>query len=614
MQKREIINGKLIRGNKTVKIRRDSEDYDIELTHANLLNSIFADKNDAMRMFMMIAFSKACVPLINPELPLIASTYLKDINRNNFYVKRKKNDFTILSQIFRDIRKDGKDQRFTLIYEEDGKICLHEHKRHQTFGEGVSQYNQTNTDNYIYKTKSFTETGELMTGLNTMVAYINTIDAIEDSSIISESYSNKNKYLYVKDISIEIKDNVIFTSDKDPAFPEFDYIKKDKIGIAYNSDKNYSSIILPDVHYHRDNIRHLPDVGCFLGEMDVYYNIDLLGTFKNPILNTIMQQDYEYNKAIYDVVNKERMRGKKLDISVTKFIDDFEYRFIEGAILRDGDTDIDKLRIDFYFYQERRALQGQKLSASYGNKVTVGYISPDAEMYTDEYGRVADLAVPGCGIINRSNPGQNYEPSVTHLAWVLIKNMIELKFDDRKFQQYIIKFANLVCVHNGKAYHEQFKQNPSLVNSLKNLGYIVFKLNPFKYTLSNENFGELVDLVMSVNPEKYKEIDDLYLKFYKNGKYIGKGIMAPMYIMRAKQEALSKLSNSAINDEGSDGTNKKTQTGQSHSNNPVKSSEKDKANEASIMNSRETRIFEDKKDKMTPAIAYWITQGFRIRI
>ena len=124
MQKREIINGKLIRGNKTVKIRRDSEDYDIELTHANLLNSIFADKNDAMRMFMMIAFSKACVPLINPELPLIASTYLKDINRNNFYVKRKKNDFTILSQIYSDIRKDGKDQRFTLIYEEEGKICL----------------------------------------------------------------------------------------------------------------------------------------------------------------------------------------------------------------------------------------------------------------------------------------------------------------------------------------------------------------------------------------------------------------------------------------------------------------------------------------------------------
>lgn len=27
-----------------------------------------------------------------------------------------------------------------------------------------------------------------------------------------------------------------------------------------------------------------------------------------------------------------------------------------------------------------------------------------------------------------------------------------------------------------------------------------------------------------------------------------------------------------------------------------------------------TRIFEDKKDKMTPAVAYWMTQGFRIRI
>jgi hypothetical protein len=350
--------------------------------------------------------------------------------------------------------------------------------------------------------------------------------------------------------------------------------------------------------------------------------MELLGTFKNPILNTLMQQDYEYNTAIYEAIKKERIKGKSFDISVLKFIDDYEYRYLEYALLRDGDTDIDKLRIDFFFYQERKAMPGQKLSASYGNKVTVGYIEPDSTMYTDELGRVADLAVPGYGIINRSNPGQNYEPTVNHLAFTLITQMISLNFDNRKFQHYIVEFTNLICRFNGKAYKERFKTNPELVNTLKELKYIPLKLNPFKYDLSitvydkisESNLTKLINLVMSVNPDKFKTMEDLYLKFYKNGKYVGKGIMAPMYIMRAKQEALSKLSNRAIDDEASDGTNKKTQTGQAHSNNPVKSSEKDKANEASIMSSRETRMFEDNKDKVLPALAYWMTQGFKLRL
>ena len=362
MIRREVVAGTVKYKGKTVKIRRDSEKYDIERTHGNLLTCKFGDKNDAMRMFMKVAFGKATVPMVNPEIPIIGSTYSREINKLNFYLKKKKPTYNTIAKIYRDIRKDGKDKRLMLIYEEDGIVYCKEHTRHTVFGECVSQYNEVDTEEYISKTRSFTDNGELMDGMNTMMAYINSIDVLEDSSIVSESYAERNKYLYVKPISIEVKDNVIFTSIKDDAFPEFDVVKKDKIGIAYNNDKNYSSIILPDAHYHRDTIVHLPSDGFFLGDINVWYNTDMIEQFNNPILRTMMEQDYIYNKTIYETINKIKIHHLKMDSSCEKFLDDYDYRFIKKAALRDGTMNIDKLRIDFYFYAEKTIESGQKLS------------------------------------------------------------------------------------------------------------------------------------------------------------------------------------------------------------------------------------------------------------
>lgn len=253
-------------------------------------------------------------------------------------------------------------------------------------------------------------------------------------------------------------------------------------------------------------------------------------------------------------------------------------------------------------------------TTNFGNKVTVGYKYKDEDMYTDEFGRVMDLCVPSAGIINRSNPGQNYEMTVNFLSNRMIKELKELKVDGNVFKHCIIEFTKLICKVNSKGYEQRFKIDSGLLDEIRELEYIILRLNPFYYELDLSNFGKLVDLVMSVNPDKFREIDDLYLDFYRQGKFVGRGICAPVYIMRAKQTGLSKLSYRGVDDEGSDGTNKKTQRGQAHSNNPVKSSEKDKANEASIMSSLETSLFEDEKDKMTPLLSYFRQQMFKLII
>jgi hypothetical protein len=87
--KREIVGDTLILEGKHINLKRESEEYDIEKAHGNLLNCKFVPNNDATRMFMSVNFSKAAVPMIHPDYPIISSTYNRDMNEYNFYKKKK---------------------------------------------------------------------------------------------------------------------------------------------------------------------------------------------------------------------------------------------------------------------------------------------------------------------------------------------------------------------------------------------------------------------------------------------------------------------------------------------------------------------------------------------
>ena len=93
---------------------------------------------------------------------------------------------------------------------------------------------------------------------------------------------------------------------------------------------------------------------------------------------------------------------------------------------------------------------------------------------------------------------------------------------------------------------------------------------------------------------------------------MGRGMVAPLYIRRAKQEGESKESVRSIGDEGSDGNNKKTDFGYRSSNNPVKASEKDKVNQSAVFSRREMKILEQ-KDKMKPMVAYLRAMGLKLK-
>lgn len=614
MIRREIINDSIIMNGKAIQMLRPPEYIDIEKCHGNLLNMPFAPNNDATRMFMAVAFSKATVPLINPEIPIIHSTYNRDLNRTNFYKRDKPEDYKEMDRIPRNL--DDGDPRYMLLYVSKKKLHILEHRRHITFGENVSAYNNTGEGKYLTNTNSFSDSGLLCEGLNTMVAYANIIKGIEDSCIISDTYSERCKYLYVKTIPIDIRDNVVFTSLHDSPFPKFNVKKKDNIGISVNSDKNYSSIISPKIHFNRDKITYLSSKEYFLGDMEIWYSMDVAERFNHPHISKMIQNDIAYNKRIYDRIMEFKTAGIDLDINARKFLDDYEYRFIRRAAIRDGAQEIDKLRILFYFYKEEKLDIGSKLSGSYGDKVTVGYKTFGTEEnphYVDEFNRIIELIKPSSGIINRTNDGQCSEHTVNFMSNRGLRELADLGAGKRAVEDFVIKFVSCICKENAKGYKERFKNDPEFWKKLRDeYQYIYLGLNPFYYDLHIDTYGDLKNTVKAVNPSKFISDDDLLINIFHGGKFVGRGMVAPLYIRRAKQEGKSKESVRALDDEGSDGNNKKTDKGQRSSNNPVKASEKDKANQASVFSKPEMRTLEA-KDKMRPMIAYYRQMGLKLK-
>lgn len=613
MIRREIFDGKLHLNGKQLQMRRPPEMLDIEACHGNLLNNIFVPNDNATRSFMTVAFSKATVPLIDPEVPIIGSTYNADLNKANFYKNEKPKGYQELYRIHRNLDKE--DPRYTIIYRVKNKIYLVESKRHITFGENISAYNTVGEGNYINCTTSFSNTGLLCEGQNVMTAYANIIKGIEDSCIISKSYHDRCKYLYVKSVPIEIKDTTIFTSLHDDPFPKFNKVKKDNIAIAINADKNYSSIISPKIHFSRDRVVYLSDPGYFLGEMDIYYSMDVADKFRHPHISKLIQNDMEYHKTIYELLTSLKTEYK-LNINAMKFIDDYQYRFLERATIREGAQEIDKLKINFYFYKEKNVEQSSKISGTHGDKVTVGYITGIDKTnpnYTDQFGRTIELIKPSPGVPNRTNSGQTTEHSVNFLSFRGLKELSDQNAPKQVVEKYILDFCRCICDANADGYKARFKDDKNLWKKMRDeYQHIYLSLNPFYYKLHIDNYDDLLNVVKGTNTEKFIEDDDLLVDIYHGDRFVGKGMVAPMYIKRAKQEYTSKESVRAIDDEGSDGNNKKTDRGQRSSNNPVKSSEKDKANQSSVFSRKETRLLEQ-KDKMPPMISFNRQMGFKLK-
>ena len=613
MIKREIIDGKLHLNGKSIQMRRAPEMIDIEACHGNLLNNIYVPNDNATRSFMTVAFSKATVPLIEPDVPITYSTYNADLNKVNFYKTEKPVGYTELFRIHRNL--DVGDPRYSIIYKVKNKIHLIESKRHLTFGENISAYNFTGDDNFISRTTSFSNTGLLCEGQNVMTAYANIIKGIEDSCVISNTYHERCKYLYVKSVPIEIKDTTIFTSLHDDPFPKFNKVKKDNIAIAINVDKNYSSIISPKTHFNRDRVVYLSDPGYFLGELDIYYSMDVADKFNHSHITKLIKNDLAYHKEIYDKLNTLKQEYK-LNINALKFIDDYNYRFIERASIREGAQEIDKLKINFYFYKEKNLEQSAKISGTHGDKVTVGYITgigKDNPNYTDEFGRTIELIKPSPGVPNRTNSGQTTEHSVNFLSFRGLKELSDSNAPKHVVEKYVIDFCRCICDANAEGYKQKFKEDKNLWKKMRDeYQHIYLALNPFYYKLHMDTYDDLLTVVKNTNPVKFIEDDDLLVDIYHGTRFVGKGMVAPMYIKRAKQEYTSKESVRAIDDEGSDGNNKKTDRGQRSSNNPVKSSEKDKANQSSVFSRKETRLLEQ-KDKMPPMISFNRQMGFKLK-
>jgi len=95
--------------------------------------------------------------------------------------------------------------------------------------------------------------------------------------------------------------------------------------------------------------------------MDIHYSMSIYDEFNHSYLKALMSKDIAYHKQIYTALNS-LVDNYDLDVSCKKFLDDYDYRFVQHAMLRDGTQELKKLRIIFHYFKENPIAPGQKLS------------------------------------------------------------------------------------------------------------------------------------------------------------------------------------------------------------------------------------------------------------
>lgn len=586
MSKR-IIDGDFVVGKNgsAVRMTTPRTRYNLDNTTGVLLPfHTFVANNDAARLLMSEAYSKATVPIIEPEVPYVASSYNTVFTKNDYYCIDKRDGYRLVEKIERGF--SPKDRRCTIFYlDKDDVLYMKEITSINKFPDAVAAYNviADPNSNYILKTPSFSEEGYQMVGQNALCAWVVKIPVLEDAQQVSAKFANRNKTLNFNDVTIKVNpDNVIFTS----GFPKIGDVMKSALAISWNPDNNYSSIISPKPHYGRDRISHNASKGYRLEDIEIVYNNK--SVFEYREVSDLIEKDKLYKKRIYDKIreirynyNNDRRKNMAAQVDISKFVDMYEYVYQKNAVIRLHTDELgeDKVMITFTYVKENGIERGQKFSGMFGNKGTVSGIVDF--IGADEYGREIDMNLASAGIIPRTNLGQTFEFTHNFFAFRMLREMRDLGMPIRDRCKIILDYIFEICEVMCSKYKMMFENETDSVldEEIFSKDYLRLDLHPTEYKVSISNFNKIVDIVMSVNRDKFKTLDDLLVDIFdKNGRKKGRGMVAHMYIRRAKQSAEKKLSQRAVGETGSDGRNKKTGEGSITNNNPVKVSERDYMN------------------------------------
>lgn len=561
------------------------------------LTQPYNSSNSGARKILSITQFGHALPLLYSDVPIIETGYEIRFGDRSSSIIKADSDYEVMDKICKFSKCPNHHYYLIVknIHTNELGVIERVSYNHTTESYGYL-YNNTILDNLdigyevpkddILRTSlAFDDNMNRCDGRNLLTAYICSDKTMEDGIIISESASKKLASPLLKKVSIIINDNDIplnLMGDDNiyKSFPDIGEevkngilcgIRREKIeeslftqsceklrDILMSDDKYTVEGEVIDIDIYCNNPEHLKDKYTN-GQLLYYYN-ERQNFVRTLVASVDELKSRGYIKLSYDL--QKLYHNCKKELNEVQFMNDKLY---SGTI------------IDIVVLERNVPKVGDKISNRYGGKGVISKIIPDNLMPRLDTGEYVEVQMNSSTCVNRLNPGQLMETSLTHIGSRIVEFLKMQAMDYEDQLEYILKFISMVSPEQAELYRMTLKNaDPEdieyFVNKIKEDGYILLSNRPITENMTLDKLNEIYKEFAAPQHTVLSPIKDSTGKIrYVTGRR--PIVCGRMYIYRLKQYAEEKFSVTSLSSTNIRNENTRNKSNKNfkalHSNTPI---------------------------------------------
>lgn len=479
----------------------------------------FNNTNSGSRKIMFGTHLEHRLPLMNPEVALVQTGYEAEFGEYSSSFIPADSDYMVISKI----------PKFSFMNEYHYFVLLLDRKRNElTVIERVSYKHITETYGYmlnnqmldlmkpndiitkgtvLQKSKSYDDYNNRMDGVNLITAYVSNEKTMEDGIRLSKSAAKKLSSPLLKKVTIIINDNDIPLNlyGDNAVYKMCPDIGEETLNgtlCAIRREKKEESLFTQSYDRLRDIMmsdEKYPLDGKVI-DVNIYCNNpeNLSSSYYNIQLKKYYDENIRFNTELFNSVNKViEIYNCKMSYDLQKLYSTSK-RIISGDQYS-KDRSFSNIILEIVLLEEIPIQEGDKLSDRYGGKGVVSQIVEDWQMPQLDNGAFVEISFNGSTCVNRENPGQLFETSITHIGSRVIDyiNLQTLHMDEclELYRQYVSAISKdlgntVTSIIEGLNEDEQ----SAFINSVSCDNGIMVSIKPISESFDIDKLDELYKL------------------------------------------------------------------------------------------------------------------------